>query len=139
MIWTVFLLYGEIGELAFWRPEIQFCRSPGGEALSVDVEAAFQPRLFLHQRLASFPSPTTLVPCQSFHDRHCRALVYGLRFHLNRFFATCPITCSRQLHRLSPSLSPCADGNRFRGYIQTGWRSCVLPELHRFRGYSLLR
>ena len=55
--------------------------------------------------LASFPSPTTLVPCQSLRIRHRKALVYGLRFRLNRFFTTCPISCSRQLRRLSPSLA----------------------------------
>lgn len=83
--------------------------------------------LLSHHQRRSFP-------VQSLHNRHCKALVYGLGLRLNRFFATCPISCSRQLHRLSPSLSPCADGNRFRGYIQTGWRSCVLPGLRRFRG-----
>ena len=35
--------------------------------------------------LASFPSPTTLVPCQSLRIRHRKALVYGLSISFEPF------------------------------------------------------
>ena len=141
MIWTVFLLYGEIGELALLETGDSVLPLPGRWGAlrrhpsclpTSPPPAPTDWRLSHHQRPSFLVSPFVFdiakLLCMGFD------LVWTVSSRLVPSLAR--VNCVASLHL---SLSPCVDGNRFRGYIQTGWRSCVPPGLHRFRGYSLLR
>ena len=122
MIWTVFLLYGEIGELALLETGDSVLPLPGRWGAlrrhpsclpTSPPPAPTDWRLSHHQRPSFLVSP--------FVFDIAKLLCMGFRFRLNRFFTTCPISCSRQLRRLSPSL---AFSLRWRKSIQgiyTNW------------------